>query len=62
MLLAPAGCRSLAKIGNLYGGAFSKVEITKDDLNNMHIFLQNDRVRFVEYAIRDALISLIHSI
>lgn len=61
MLLAPAGNRSLAGIGRLYGGIMNKVRISKEDLEDMQGFLKRDKEMFIEYAIKDALISLIHA-
>jgi hypothetical protein len=62
MLLAPGGSKSLSKIGSLYGDSFSKIEISKENLNDMQRFLQVDKEKFIEYALRDALISLIHAL
>jgi hypothetical protein len=61
MLLAPGGGRSLAAIGRLYGGVLNKLEITREDLENMQGFLERDKAKFTEYALRDAIISLIHA-
>ena len=61
MLLAPGGSKSLASIGFLYGELFHKVSISKEDLEDMSGFLNRDRARFTEYALRDALISLVHA-
>lgn len=87
MLLAPQGCRSLEKIGGLYGEDFKKVDIAKDlkeelkekftkdltkeqkekvDLNqyikeNMDLLLKIDKDLFDSYAIKDAIIPLIHA-
>ena len=61
MLLAPGGKKSLASIGNLYGETFKKLEISKNDLENMDIFLKNDKPKFEAYALRDALITLVHA-
>lgn len=87
MLLAPQGCRSLEKIGGLYGEDFKKVDIAKDlkeevqekftkdltkeqkekvDLNqyikeNMDLLLKIDKELFDSYAIKDAIIPLIHA-
>ena len=61
MLLAPGGSRSLANIGKLYGDAWSKIVISKEDLENMQGFLKRDREKFIEYALKDAVISLIHA-
>jgi hypothetical protein len=62
MLLAPGGSKSLTNIGRLYGEMFKKVEINKSDLEDMQGFLQRDKSKFIDYALRDALISLIHAI
>jgi len=61
MLLAPGGSKSLAKIGKLYGEAFNKISIRKEDLEDMQGFLIRDKAKFTEYALRDSLISLIHA-
>lgn len=61
MLLAPGGSKSLASIGKLYGEAFHKLEVSKIDLEDMQSFLTRDKKQFVEYALRDALISLVHA-
>lgn len=87
MLLAPQGCRSLEKIGSLYGEDFKKVDIAKDlkeeqkekltkdltkeqkekiNLNqyikeNMNLLLKIDKELFESYAIKDAIIPLIHA-
>jgi hypothetical protein len=61
MLLAPGVSKSLAAIGNLYGGVLNKIEILKEDLEDMQGFLERDKDKFTEYALRDALISLIHA-
>jgi hypothetical protein len=62
MLLAPGGSKSLAHIGRLYGESFKKVEISRQNLSDMQTFLKEDEEKFVEYAIRDALIYLIHAL
>jgi hypothetical protein len=61
MLLAPGGSKSLATIGKLYNAEFQKVQISKEDLEDMKGFLLRDKIKFTEYALRDALISLIHA-
>lgn len=61
MLLAPGPSKSLAAIGKLYGGGLDKLVIAKTDLEDMQGFLARDKVKFTEYALRDALISLIHA-
>jgi hypothetical protein len=62
MLLAPGGAKSLASIGKLYGEAYHKIYIGQAKLNDMESFLQTNREEFIEYALRDALVSLIHSL
>jgi len=61
MLLAPGPSKALASIGSLYGVGLNKIQITKSDLEDMQGFLKRDEAKFTEYAIRDAVISLIHS-
>lgn len=61
MLLAPGGSRSLASIGVLYGENLHKLSMNQEDLQDMQGFLERDKVKFTEYALRDALISLIHA-
>jgi hypothetical protein len=62
MLLAPGGNKSLAKIGKLYGEGLNKIQISKTDLEDMQGFLKRDKDKFIEYALRDAVISLIHAV
>jgi hypothetical protein len=62
MLLAPGPGKSLAKIGKLYGEGYNKLTISPDNLKDMQSFLDNDRELFIEYALRDALISLVHAL
>ena len=61
MLLAPGGSKSLANIGKLYSEEFNKVKINKEDLEDMQGFLFRDKEKFTEYALKDAIISLIHA-
>lgn len=61
MLLAPGSSKSLASIGKLYGGVLEKISIRKEDLEDMSGFLARDKVKFTDYALRDAVISLIHA-
>ena len=61
MLLAPGGSKSLAQIGKLYGEDFNKITISKQNLEDMNNFLKVEPDKFVEYAVRDALISLTHA-
>ena len=62
MLLAPAGMKSLAQIGRLYDSRYNKILIGKEDLSDMQSFLSRDKEKFVEYAVKDAIISLIHAL
>jgi len=61
MLLAPAGKRSLEAIGSLYGPMFNKISLSKDQIENMDLLLKNDKTLFDNYALKDAVIPLIHS-
>jgi hypothetical protein len=60
MLLAPGGSKALAVIGGMYPN-FPKLQITTTDLENMQGYLEREREKFVEYAIRDAVITLVHA-
>ena len=60
MLLAPGGSKALATIGGMYPN-FPKLKINIADLKNMQGFLERDKESFVEYALRDAVISLVHA-
>jgi hypothetical protein len=64
ILLAPAGMGSLKALGSLYSseGDFNKIEISKEDLENMSGFLARDKQAFEAYALQDAIITLKHSI
>jgi len=61
MLLAPGSRKSLAHIGNLYP-RFNKMTISKEDLEDMQGFLLRDEKKYIQYAIRDAVVSLIHAL
>jgi hypothetical protein len=61
MLLAPVGSKSLGAIARLYGAELEKIVISKEDIENMQEFLKRDKEKFIEYALRDAIISLIHA-
>jgi len=58
MLLTPAMNKSLDAIGMLYG--FEKKKLTKEEISNMDVLLATDKNRFTDYAVRDAIIPLIH--
>jgi hypothetical protein len=59
MLLAPGGRKSLASIGAIYG--FPKLELSQAQYENMSKLLKENPELFKEYALRDAVISLIHA-
>lgn len=59
MLLTPAGQKSLDALGPLYG--ISKIKLTKEEITNMDKLLEENRELFEEYAMRDAVIPLIHA-
>lgn len=61
MLLAPGASKNLASIGKLYGEDFNKLKIGQLELEDMKGFLLRDKDRFIKYALRDAVISLIHA-
>jgi hypothetical protein len=58
MLLTPAMSKSLDSIGMLYG--FEKMKLTREEITNMDVLLATDKKRFTDYAVRDAVIPLIH--
>ena len=60
MLLAPAGQKSLASVGQLYN--YEKIKLTDYELSHMDLLLKEDPNKFKEYAIRDSLITLKHAI
>jgi hypothetical protein len=61
MLLSPAGSKSLGQIGKMYKN-YPKIEIAKDEIEDMQRFLNKNYEKFIEYAIRDAIISLVHAL
>jgi hypothetical protein len=60
MLLAPAGKRSLASIGSLYGQETNKISLTQEQIQNMDLLLKKDKELFDSYALKDAVIPLVH--
>ena len=60
-LLAPPKT-SLATIGKQHGEQFEKIEISKDDIENMDKMLSEKPEEFTAYALQDALIALIHGL
>jgi hypothetical protein len=61
MLLAPGLSKSLDSIGKMYGAELNKIKISQSDIENMHDYLERDKDGFIAYAIRDAVISLVHA-
>jgi hypothetical protein len=60
MLLAPGVKKGLADIGKMYGDSFNKISIDKEWYKKMEEFYKAQPEKFREYAMRDALITLIH--
>lgn len=60
LLVPPAF--SLDKVGKLYGGALVKVDIPKDLKNQMGKLLVEDFTSFKEYAVGDAVTTLVHGV
>lgn len=60
MLLAPGSMKSLQSIGSLYEN-LPKIDIDESYKNNMELFLLKEPTKFKEYAVRDALITMIHA-
>lgn len=56
MALAPAGSKSLKTLGELIG--IPKVEIRKEDIENMDQFYIKDPKAFTEYAMQDSYVTL----
>ena len=63
-LLAPQKARSLDALSRMYESelGFSKMEIPLNYLKMMSLFIKEDKASFEEYAVRDAVITLKHSI
>lgn len=59
MLLTPAGQRSLDALGGLY--KVVKIKLSKEQISNMDKLLLENKELFEEYAMRDAVIPLIHA-
>jgi len=58
MLLLPPSHRSLEKATSLLDEKFHKKELTQNEKERMDLLLQNDPIRFEEYALHDADITL----
>jgi hypothetical protein len=61
MFLAPPGSQSLVSLGKLYGEGLHKISLNQEELGDMNTLLNRDKIRFIQYAIRDALVSLAHA-
>jgi len=59
MLLAPGGQKSLSSIGKLY--KVQKLELTYDEIQNMDRLKIENPNKFIEYGLRDAIITLTHA-
>lgn len=59
-LIAPAGVKSLASIGAIYGDEYSKIDIGSYRQGNMKSLLNDNKNLFIEYAMRDSFITLKH--
>jgi hypothetical protein len=59
MLLAPAGNRSLESMGRLYN--MNKIDLQGYDKSKMSLLLKENRDLFIEYAVRDSIITLMHA-
>lgn len=53
---APASSKSLATLGDMIG--IPKVEIGKEDIENMDKFYDKDPKKYTEYSLQDALVTL----
>lgn len=60
MLLAPGSMKSLQSIGSLYEN-LPKIDIDESYKNNMDLFLLKEPTKFKEYAVRDAVITMVHA-
>lgn len=61
ILTAPAGSKSLASIGSIYGEGFQKIDIGSYRNGKMRELLDEKKELFKEYAIRDAIITHKHA-
>ena len=61
MLLTPAVSKSLEGIGNLYGEHLKKVVLDERLKSRLDVLISENKKLFVEYALKDALIALVHA-
>jgi len=59
-LIAPAGAKSLAGLGDIYGDDFKKIDIG-NYRGRMSSLLKDNKELFEKYAIRDSIITLKHA-
>lgn len=59
-LLAPGGSKSLAKLGEMYDVGNQKIDISNEYKSRMDQLLVDDEAKFCQYAMQDAVITLIH--
>lgn len=59
MLLTPAGNRSLDSMGRLYN--MNKIDLKGYDKSKMGVLLKENKELFIEYAVRDSVITLMHA-
>jgi hypothetical protein len=58
-LLAPAGKKDLSSLGDLLG--VHKLDLSPSELKSMDMLLLNNREKFINYAITDAVITLLYA-
>jgi hypothetical protein len=61
MLLAPGAKKALKDIGSMYDEEYRKIELSKEQINDMERLIKEDKELFERYAIRDAVIGLVHA-
>lgn len=61
ILLAPAGVKSLAGVGSIYGDEFKKIDIGSYRSGKMRELLKDNKELFEKYAIQDSIITLKHA-
>lgn len=53
---------SLEKVGNIYGGDLTKIDLPVKTKERMGILLKDDFNTFKDYALRDAVVTLVHGV
>lgn len=59
MLLAPSGKKSLAHLGSLLN--VEKIKLLQSEIESMDLLLVRNRSKFIDYAINDAVITLLYA-